>query len=198
MGYSVNPSLVEQRRSLLQPLAAGRTTRWTCNTDPVETKRLLYSIREALYIASLYPLRFPEFAGAAENFAIVAVAPGIIEAKVKRGKTETSATSTVATHGLEPQGRVVPSVGVSSADEVIASWQKHLPSSDPIHFTDTHLPFEELVILHDFCKQNTPTLMLLVDESLGLLTVSLFDGQIAEFGWNPPKPKKKEKEKFDL
>lgn len=198
MGYSVNPELVEQRKSLLQPLAEGRTARWDCDPDPIETKRFVYALREALHIAALYPLRFPKLAVAAENFAIVVASPGVIEARVKRGKTEASVSSTVATHGLEPQGKLVPEVGMLTAENVISSWRMHLPSSDPLHFTQTRLPFEELVELHKFCRGNTPSLMMLVDEDQGLLTLSLFDASVVEFAWNPPKPKKKEKEVFDF
>lgn len=198
MGYSSNPALTEQRASLLQPLAEGRTTRWECDPDPTETKRFVYALREALHIAALYPLKFPELAKAAENFAIVVVAPGLIEARVKRGKTETSVSSSVATHGLEPQGKIVPEVGILTAAEAIASWQNHLPSSDPLHFTNTILATEELTQLYAFCRANTPKLMILVDEDQGLLTLSLFDNTVAEFSWSPPKPKKKEKEVFDI
>lgn len=198
MGYSVNPELVEQRRTLLKPLAEGKTTRWDCDPDPVETRRFVYALREALAIAAMYPLRFPELAVAAENFAIVIAGPGVVEARVKRGKTEASVSSSVATHGLEPQGKPVPEVGLMKAYEIVNSWYAHLPSSDPLHFTQTWLPFEELIELHKFCKANTPSLMMLVDEDQGLLTVSLFDTTVTEFAWNPPKPKKEEKEVFDF
>lgn len=198
MGYSVNPELVEQRKSLLQPLAEGRTTRWNCDPDLIETKRFVYALREALHIAALYPKRFPKLAKAAEDFAIVVVGPGMVEAKVKRGKTESSMSSDVAVHGLEAQGRVVPSVGIQKADDIIDSWQKHLPSNDPLHFTQTQLSFEELVELFIFCKNNTPTLMMLVDEEQGLLTVSPFDGSIKEFAWSPPKPPSPPEKEFNL
>lgn len=198
MGYSVNPELVEQRKSLLQPLAEGRTARWDCDPDPVETKRFVYALREALSIAALYPKRFPQLAVAAENFAIVIAAPGVVEARVKRGKTEASVSSDVATHGLETQGKPVPQVGMTKARDIVKSWQSHLPSSDPLHFTQTWLPLEELVELHAFCKENTPTLMMLVDEEQGLLTVSLFDASIADFIWGPPSPPAVPEKEFDL
>jgi hypothetical protein len=198
MGYSTNPELVEQRKSLLQPLAEGRTTRWTPDSDPTETKRFVYSLREALHIAALYPHRFPELAKAAENFTIVSPRPGVVEARFKQGKTETSVSSEVATHGLEPQGKLVQQVGQVSADGIIQSWRDHLPSNDPLHFTDTRLDFEELTELHAFCRSNTPRLMILVDEELGLLTVSLFDGSIEEFAWSPPEPTPPPEKEFNL
>lgn len=198
MGYSTNPELVEQRKSLLQPLAEGRTTRWTPDSDPTETKRFVYSLREALHIAALYPQRFPELARAAEKFTIVTTAPGSVEARFKHGKTETSVSSDAPTHGLEPQGKLVQQVGMLSADDVIESWRSHLPSNDPLHFTDTRLDFEELAVLWAFCVANVPKLMILVDEEQGLLTVSPFDGSIEEFAWSPPEPAPPPEKEFNL
>lgn len=197
MGYSVNPQLVERRRHLLQNLERNKQCAWILAKDPVATKQQAYDIREALYIASLYPARYPKLAAAHKRFAIHIVEPGRIEARVKTGRTEGS-TQEVSIQGLEPQGRPSALVGMSNAESIIDSWKQHLPSSDPLHFTSTLLNDEEMMLLHKWTKGWKPKLMLLVDQENQTLTVSHLDPSIKEFAWQPAKKVEKVEENFDL
>lgn len=200
MGYGYNPDTVNLRRHLLTELEAGRTTTWVTAKSPQATRRRAYEIREALRIAARYPDRFPELAVAAENFSIHEVEDGLIEARFKSGKTETSAGGESAIHGLEPHGRPVPTVGLTLADHIIGSWKAHLPSNDPLHFTKTTLPNDELVKLYVWARAWTPKLMILVGEGLAkdTLTLSLHDSTVMEFAWSPPEKTQKYMEDFDF
>lgn len=191
MGYSTNPEIVERRKHLLHNLERGIEMRWVVEKDPMKTQRYAYDIREALYIASLYPKRFPKLAHAHKVFTISIVEAGWIQAKrkVERGDIEI--------HGLEVQGKPVPQVGLRSAAEVIEAWQKHLPSSDPLHFTQVQLTLADMVELHAWATGNQPHLVLLYHEENKTLTVTLPQEGVEEFAWHPPKVEE-EVERLDL
>lgn len=198
MGYSVSPETVEriQRELDLSVLAAGKPCKWQVTKDPLVTRRKAFRIREALSIAARFPQTFPELARAAEHFAIHIVEDGLIEARWKVGKTESSVASTTPTFGGETHGIPVPSVSLRSAGDVIDSWRRHLPSSDPLHFTSTALSPEELLVLYTWAQENG--LMLLVDSERETLTVSLIEPSVLEFAWHPPQEAAPPKEEFDL
>lgn len=196
MANSISPKTVENRRELLKDLEAGKTTRWTTAVDPLATRRLANQIREALFVARKFPEQFPALAQAAERFSIHIVTDGLIEARVKPTKTETSASSSVPTHGGETLGTERTSlVGLGSAAQVINSWKAHLPSSDALHFTRTQLSQGELRELYKWTRTWKPKLMILVGDDT--LTLSLWDVTIKEFAWHPPRVSEPE-EKFDV
>jgi hypothetical protein len=196
MGYSVNPSVLERRRHLLRNLERGIEQVWVVESDPIKTKRYATDIREALYIASIWPTRYPELAEAHANFTIRVVGPGRIEAKRKVTGTELSGETPI--HGIEPQGTPVPSVGVATAYEVYQAWQDHLPSNDPLHFTQVELSDEELAELYNWTARQPTSILLLYDDERRTLTVTLPDAGVEKYAWHPPKPEEKPAEKFDL
>lgn len=179
MSYNTNPALVEARMGLLLELVAGRACRWHTSPDRESTKRLEYKIHESLYIASLYPERFPELAAARRRFSISVVSPGVIEAKPR----ETGEAFATPIHGTAVAGKPVPTVGVTTAQGVIDSWLMHMPSQDAINFQQSTLPPEELKKLYTWAIEHQPKLMLLVGERT--LTLSLFDADVAEYAWHP-------------
>lgn len=185
MGYSKNPALVEREMPNLLDLKAGRSCRW--KTDPTwpATSRLLNRLRQALYIANLYPDRFPELALASKNFALHVIEPGIIEAKPKlTASVETDTKITGRTQGGPVWGYEQSTVGKTTADEIVTAWANHQPSNDPIQFQQTTLSDAELSKLYHWAKNgnNHPELMLLVGK--GFLTVSLVERGAPE--WTPP------------
>lgn len=186
MGYSTNPALVEQRRPALAELEAGRACRWTFQTtDPSVLRRRANEIREALYIARLYPDRFPELAAAAEAFSIHVVYPSVIEARPKQGRdVQLNAHALVPQHGTQPWGVSQPTVGITTADEAIHAWRLHLPSNDPVHFPQSSLSVAELTKLHQFAVINEPRLMLFAGD--GFLTLALREIGAEPYAWSPP------------
>lgn len=201
MAYSTNPLTVESRLSDeffgpgLDALSAGKEYAWHCTRDPLITQRVARQLREALNLAGKFPLRFPGLAVAAEVFVIKVIRDGLVEAKYKSTpKTETSVSRSSPIHGLELQGKLVATVGPSTAEEVKNSWQAHLPSSDPLHFTNVSLDAEQMYDLWVWARNHTPVLMLLADEDRATLTLSLRDPTVEEFAWSPPQPESDEPE----
>jgi hypothetical protein len=185
MGYSRNPELVEVEMPNLLELKAGRSCRWTTAPNWPATSSLLRRLRQALYIANLYPERFPELALASKNFALHLVGPGIIEAKPKQTATvETDLHAIARVQGGPVWGKEVSTVGKTTADEIVTAWAEHQPSNDPLNFQQTKLSPEELSKLYHWAKNgnNHPELMLLVGE--GFLTVALVERGAPE--WSPP------------
>jgi hypothetical protein len=179
MGYSVNPTLVEQRRALVSNLERGIETSWVISSnDPADTQRHAYDIRETLYIASLYPKRFPKLAEAYRLFSIHVVRPGRIEARRKAGNGD------ITVQGLETYGKPVPLIGLS-AEEIIQSWMSHLPSNDALHFTQCKLSYDDLIGLHAWVSSRKPKMMMLWDEATSRLTLSLNDPTVEEYAWKP-------------
>lgn len=205
MAYSTNPATVNSRLADpllgegLQLLQAGDLASWSFTQDPLITQRIARQLREVLYLAARYPLRFPGLARAAEFCVIKVVRDGYIEATFKSTpKTETSVINTTPIHGLESQGRPVQSIGPSTAEEVKNAWQEHLPSSDPLHFTKVGMDEEEMYDLWEWAVAHEPRLMLLYDEDRGTLTVSLLDPTVLEFAWAPLGPVVETEERLDV
>lgn len=187
MGYSSNPAVLEGRRELLVELELGRACRWNTTPDRDVTRRKAYEIREALYIASLHPEHYPALALAHKAFSIVIVQPGLIEAKPKAGVELASLKpmNSVPVHGIEPFGQPVPTVGVTTAREVIDAWDRHAPSLDAINFQQASLDLVELTVLWNWANAHTPHLMMLV--GTGFMTLSLRDSEVTDYAWSPPK-----------
>lgn len=205
MAYSTNPATVEKRLEDpltgpgLKDLELGQEASWQFTRDPLITQRVARQLRETLTLAAQWPTRFPKLAAASEVFVIKVIKPGFIEAKYKSvPKTESSVSRSTPIHGLEPQGKLVGTVGLSTAEQVKDSWQEHLPSSDPLHFTKVSLDFDEMLDLYTWASSHTPKLMLLADEDRGTLTVSLLDPTVREFAWHPPQGAVEPEEDFDL
>lgn len=198
MGYSTNPALLEARRPALAELEAGRACRWVLpGIDLTSTRRRVNEIREALYIASLYPHRYPTLAAARDAFSIHIVGPGVIEARPKSARdTVISADTVLPSTGTQPWGLSQPTVGITTAREVIDSWRAHLPSNDPIHFAQTTLPIDELKRLYIWASGSSPKLMLLVGD--GFLTLALHEIEADAYAWTPPAEQTEPEPDFDL
>lgn len=199
MGYGTNAQTVLDRMAVLQPLEALQTHQWVVKGGYKETAKEAYRIREGLYIAGLYPSRFPKLAAAAERMSIHVVARGIIEARLKPTSSVESAPAHLrqVTHGLEPFGREVPTVSMSTAQECIDSWIAHQPSNDPVRFVNTVLSPDELLKLYQWTRTHWPKLIILLGEHNKTLILSLPDPHIQEFAWSPAKPAE-QPETFDL
>jgi hypothetical protein len=216
VAYTDNPDVLRQRLAEdpgLQQLERWRSAAW--NTDPGDARRVAIRVREALYIAAQHPEDFPELAVAAEHFSVHVVSPTRVEARPKRvPKTEASTLADSANkgsvhpdnrsvdspvHGIGEglQLREVPRVGLVNAAQVVDAWMKHLPSNDPLLFTETVLPYSELLTLYRWCSTKTPKLMFFVSEQSKLLTLSLREAGVYADSWHPLPPAPKE-EKFDI
>jgi hypothetical protein len=199
MAYSINRDVLRARMHLMGELAAGRACRWTTAEDPVATRRLWYSIREALSIASRYPEEFPALALADKAFTIHIIRPGLVEAKPRKTpKVEVvrGQHPDIPIHGPEVWGQEQDTVAPTTAQQLIDAWMAHLPSSDPLHFQQVALPIEELFKLHDWVSARVPKMMMLVGE--GMITLSLLEIGMESYAWHPPEPPKKPERSYDL
>lgn len=194
MAYHISPSTVESRAAILAPLKTGQAHAWLLATDnPAAARRFADRIREALRAAAAFPQRFPELAAAASRYTIRVISPSRVEAHPKGDPVRVASSGPARdyeppVHGGETWGEPVPTVGLTSAQDLIASWRAHLPSNDPIHFPQTTLPYDELVKLYGWAQLNTPRLMLIVGESH--ITLSLHDTSVDEIaGWKPQPPR---------
>lgn len=200
MGYSINPELITERGHLLLDLARGLPAVWTVSPPSLhEARRLVYNIRECLHIASLYPDRFPELARAADMFSLHVVDGSRVEARPKTRSQVVAArgdtTRGTPIHGGEIARPQVPQVGLTTAEELIDSWQRQAPSQDPILFQRTTLDTGELIKLYAWA-QRPPRKMILVGEDH--ITLSLYEAETASIAaWSPPEPQPEE-EKYNL
>src|SRR5689334_84425 len=110
MGYSANPELVERRKHLLVHLESGTPCSWTVTKNLHDTNQYAWEIREALYIASLYPDRFPKLAEAHKRFSIRVAGPGRIEAVEKGIRGEVQIAETY--HPIPPRTGISPMRGL--------------------------------------------------------------------------------------
>lgn len=204
MGYGHSRETVDARLHYFDELLRGEPQVWFTDPDPAITRRLLNQIREALWIAHKYHASsYPELARAYELFSIHYVEDGRLEARFKtsanvivdRGGQGTQ----TPVHGIVSPAagfKVVPQVGITTAEECIDSWQRHLPSSDPLQLLRTSLSYDELEKLYAFCERNKPALMMLVGEST--LTISLHEAEVATIaGWKP-QPTPEIEEEYDV
>ena len=181
---------------LLHDLAEGKPCQWNTEPSPKKTRDLAYQIREALFAAEENAEIFPELAEAHRNFSIHVVEPGLVEARLKPAPAEVIVRPVTPIHGVGAWGHPVNPAGVSTADEVIEAWVAHLPSNDPLHFTESDLEVAELVKLYEWTQEWKPRLAILV--SGDKLTLSLRDPEIEEFTWKPPVPEKAPEPEPDL
>lgn len=190
MAYSLNPQLVRDREALLRPLAEGKPAAWTCDADPAETRRQAYRIREGLWIAAQASNRaeFPALAAAHERFTIVIVKPGLIEARPKQSLHSVLVVGQVYQGAtiMEPARPHVPTVGLTTAAQLIDSWRASQPSNDPLRFNETRLDDAELIKLHAWASDPNHHLMVIVGPSH--VTLAKFDKRVAaDVAWSPPR-----------
>lgn len=195
MAYSESIRTLENRRHLLTSLEAGQSSRWV--TDKGRAQNLARQIREALSIAAKNADAYPALARAAEMFKIEVPNSSTVQAVPKERKaTVVGEAFTPHTRGSDdlegdegpgggglafgsPQVRV----GLTTADQVIDAWVKHLPSNDLMNFPSTVLPYAELEKLHRWATARTPRLMFFVPE--GSLTLSVAEDGVEEHSWHP-------------
>jgi hypothetical protein len=170
----------------LGPLKRGEDAAWT--TQPGQSGRFVYHLRQALHIASLYPDVFPELAQYATRYRFTQPSDSRVEAKLQDDLFAQATIATGVPHsGDAVHGRPSPMVGLQSAQEVIDSWNQRQPSNDKLACTNTRLSHDEMLKLWKWANAHTPRLMLVVSPDSNILTVSLYEIDVAPFvAWQPP------------
>lgn len=168
MAYSKNPERLIELLPYLRPLAERRAARWRLspNGESKQTPAELwsYKVRQALYIAELHSLTYPELAYAYHNCVVEVIDSTTVQARFPEEPT----------HEVLPQKPVL-------ASEVIKLWDDtHELVQDKLYLPLVNLSLLELDALATWADIHSPRLMLLLSNS-GALTVALYDEDIAPF-----------------
>lgn len=170
MGYSRSKRTLLKLQPLLSELEAGKDARWNLASG-MSPEMFAYKVREALYVASLFPNEFPQLAEAHRNFKVEIVDRSTVQAVFKPhlGGTGGVEKATV-THGLQ-DGGVAPNTlaGHQTAESVIAAWHAVQPSNTPMKFPQARMSKEELTKLYQWCGERTPPWYMFVDINGGLV-----------------------------
>jgi hypothetical protein len=98
----------------------------------------------------------------------------------------------VETTGIPTQGLVHSEKGLPldvmnpmTAASVIQAWQNAQPSNERFHFPNAKLPFEELVRLYQWCKNDRPIQLYLLVGMSGEITVCPYFSGVEAVEWTP-------------
>lgn len=191
MGYSTSPKTLDEIRPLLVNLELGLGDLWTV-PEGMKVSTFAYKIREAFYIAELYPERYPELARAAKIFKIQSVNRRQVQAVLTDKQTGYGGVQrgggTVIQHGLEPAGSLPTKVmGKQTADTIIShvlQLQQKQPSNAPMSWPQAALSREDKLRLLKWCQKQTPAWILLISDAQ--VTLSRKSKDISEdVQWSP-------------
>jgi hypothetical protein len=198
LGYSQNPAVLEDflREVDLTDMKLGLPCAW--ETEPGEASGFAYRLRQALFIASLYPHDYPELAEAHAKYRVSVPSAHRVEAIASQVRKVTVARVGrelvgVQHGGAEPFGKPSAEVGLTKAEGVIASWQARGNFADPLVIKQHRLEYNELVKLYYWAKERG--LMML--EAAGMLTLAKKEISVMPHAWRPREEPLPE-EKFDL
>jgi hypothetical protein len=185
VGYSKSIKTLESRLGWLDKLQKGEADKWIL-TEGSDPELFAYQVREALYIASLYPGAYPELAQAQKYFRIERVDDHTVQAVPRpepvaiAGRGEPGVSTQGLVHGEKSPPNLM---GQQTADSVIQAWHNMQPSNTPMHFPQAKLDVEQLERLYQWGMSRTPQWLLFVGLN-GQLTLRM---RVAdEFGfWEP-------------
>lgn len=184
MAYSESTKTLEKIRPLLSDLEKGLGTKWTL-VNGMSARDFAYKVREALYIATLYPSQYPELAKAHGLFRIEKVDKSTVQAVFKNRTLDMGAISAVTVHGLETaEHGPVTLAGEQTAASVIGAWHAAQPSNTPMHFPQANLERGELLKLYTWAAKRTPRWLVMVAND-GALTLTLWTRDLDGLGWEP-------------
>jgi hypothetical protein len=181
MGYSTSKQTLNQMLPDLTLLAEGKGCIW--KVDPNEAHKYAYKIREALYIASLYPDEYPELVRARDEFVIEITSSREVQARKARGKSTASVRPFEGVNtGLEEGGIAKRLVGAHTAASIIQAWTEVQPNNDRFFFPEAELLDDDLVVLHRWAE--TKKLIFFVSQDGGL-TLQRYDSSLDGLSWSP-------------
>lgn len=183
MGYSRSIRTLEKVLGDLADLAMGKPQAWIIQGDPKAVQDWAYKVREALFVAALYPQAYPSLANAAKDYTIE-VHGNRVEARRARQTTEFAAAAGEGINtGQEIARRSVQTSGKQTVFLIVDSWRKAQPTNDPMHFPQAALSQEELGLLYKWAQAWKPPLMLMVDGEA--VTIGPADKHVIKYAWRP-------------
>jgi hypothetical protein len=170
---------------LLSNLDQGLDAQW--NLAPgMSPEMFAYKVREALYVASLFPHEFPRLAEAHKNFKVEIVNRTVVQAVFRPYTGGSGGVEKVTvTHGLQG-GEAAPTTlaGPQTAASVIAAWHATQPSNTPMKFPQAGMAKDELTKLYQWCSERTPVWYMFVDINGGLV-IRPRTKDLEGLGWDP-------------
>lgn len=188
MAYSESPATLEKIRPHLVKLELGQGDLFTVPAG-MTARQLAYKIREALYIATLFPGQYPELAKAAQIFKIQVVNRRQVQAVLTDKQTMAKVTTGgTVEHGGEPAGVMSPKVmGKQTAGSIIEhvlNLQRLQPSNAPMTWPEAALSYEDKTRLYTWSKAQTPPWLMLIADPQVTLTRPSRD-MTEDLAWNP-------------
>lgn len=189
MGYSRSPKTLEAIRPLLDDLERGLACVW--EVAPGEEHKWAYKVREALYIARLFPDRYPALAQAADAFKVEVAERGRVRAvtagNTLQPKVLGSAVPIVSQGldddqpGLAHKVRSVSLTGSQTAASIMKAWYLSQPSNHPLYFPQAVLDRQELLELYRLAADQH----LIFFESEGAITLQRTTMDLMDLAWSP-------------
>lgn len=191
MAYSTNPDRVVDLLPWMTVLLAGTDCKWDFSNSKTPPQTFAYRLREALYIAKLYPGKFPPVEAIADDL-VVEVDGSIVYArhgKVMRAPLpdpigQYASQQTAFSHSTAPAPIRY------SLSTITALWSKRQSSSImlPMYVPDD----AELLQLYQWGLAQSPAVMLMPADTE--LTLIEYDVNLAGMNWEPegmPQPEEK-------
>lgn len=187
MGYSKSKATLDKFRPFLEQVEKGGFPAWDVKEGQAD--KLAYRIREALYIARLYPEAYPELARVSAGIRVVVTSPSHVEIKAAVGTPEAVLLADPGESALAVQGIANAEKPVATqqqnmtAEQVIEAWKGQQPSNSKLTFPYANLEPAELLKLHEWSSKLTPPWLML--EFDGKLTLQPWSRDIADLAWSP-------------
>lgn len=184
MAYSTSRKTLDKQLPNLQYLEAGKACVWRNLVG--KAPWFSYKIREALYIAKLYPESYPNLAKAADAFRIEVVDANTVQAVLSApyGGTGIIIEGTqgqTAVNQIADATKPYEKMGKQTAASIIESWLKVQPSNTIMSFPQANLEPEDLIRLHKWASAQGWIFF----EADGAITLQRETRDLKEFSWSP-------------
>lgn len=179
MGYSKNRDVLEQIKEDLLKLKEGQACVFSTGTG--QGDRLAYKIREAIYVARMFPEEYAEIANRSSSFKVSLLNDHEVRVtRLTKMTIESRPAATVEMGDNVSPPAVEQVAGMQTAESIMQRWS--LSAGEMIYFPEANLSREHLMDLWDWCQENS--LMFFVSDNGGL-TMQTVRSDLVEFSWHP-------------
>lgn len=188
MAYSESRETLDRIRPHLLKLEMGQGDLF--NVPPgMSARQFAYKIREAFYIANLFPNEYPALVKASQIFKVQVVNKRQVQCVLTDKNTMAKVTTGgTIEHGGETAGvlstKVMGKQTAGSIIEHVLNLQRLQPSNAPMTWPEANLSYEDKTRLYTWTKAQTPPWILLIADTQVTLTRPSRD-LTEDLGWNP-------------
>lgn len=194
MAYSESKKTLDKIRPDLAQLEAGNACTWKLD-GTISARRYAYKVREALYIAALYPTDYPQLAKYGPYFAIEVVDKDTVQARPKPGnqtqvsilpQVSSSGSGAVVTQGLANQGTSPDELmGPQTALSVVDGWARIGAKNHKVRYPQAALTHPELVRIYEWSRRQEPVVLMFVTPTGGLTLKHRQADHEENLAWSP-------------